>query len=176
MTVEGMVKVPPSKFATDLKKTVYNALVSELEGKTDANFGVILAVIDVDNIGEGKVMPGDGSIYYNATYKILTFKPELHEIVEGEVVDTVEFGAFVRIGPLDGLVHISQIMDDFVSYDSKNGIFSGKQTKRILKVGDKVRARIISISWREQNKIGLTMRQTGLGSLSWLEEEKKGKR
>ncbi len=176
MTVEGVVKVPPSKFTKNLKETVYSSLVDELEGKIDPNFGVILAVTEVEEIGEGKIMPGEGNIYYNAKFKILTFKPELHEVVEGEVVDAMEFGAFIRIGPLDGLVHISQMMNDFVSFDSKNNVFSGRQTKKILKVGDKVRARIISISWKEQNKIGLTMRQPGLGSLNWLEEEKKRKK
>jgi kumamolisin len=32
---------------------------------------------------------------------------------------------------------------------------------------------VISISWGERNKIGLTMRQPYLGSLTWIEEEKK---
>jgi DNA-directed RNA polymerase subunit E' len=100
----------------------------------------------------------------------------MHELVYGEVIDNTEFGSFVRIGPLDGLVHISQIMDDFVSYDSKNSVFLGKETKKTLKEGDKVRARIISISYAEQQKIGLTMRQPGLGNLIWLEEEKKKKK
>jgi DNA-directed RNA polymerase subunit E' len=36
----------------------------------------------------------------------------MQEIVEGEVVERVEFGAFVEIGPLDGLLHISQITDE----------------------------------------------------------------
>ena len=102
--------------------------------------------------------------------------PREHEIVEGEVVDITEFGAFVRAGALDGLVHVSQIMDDYVSYDEKNAQLVGKQTKKILKVGDPVRARIISISFKEQSKVGLTMRQPFLGSMKWVySEEKKEK-
>ena len=90
------------------------------------------------------------------------------------MIDNTEFGSFVRIGPMDGLIHISQLIDDFVSYDNKNSVFLGKETKRTLKEGDKVRARIIAVSFgKEENKIGLTMRQTGLGALQWLEEEKK---
>jgi DNA-directed RNA polymerase subunit E' len=80
------------------------------------------------------------------------------------------------MGPMDGLVHISQLMDDYVSYDGKNGLFLGKETKRTLKKGDKVRARIISISMNEQHKIGLTMRQIGLGSMNWIEEERRKKK
>jgi len=106
----------------------------------------------------------------------LTYKPELNELIYGDVIDNTEFGSFVRMGPLDGLVHISQLMDDYVSYDNKNSIFLGKESKRILKEGDRVRARIISVSYSEQQKIGLTMRQTGLGNLTWLEDEKKKKK
>ncbi len=99
--------------------------------------------------------------------------PKDREIVQGEIVDITEFGAFVRCGALDGLVHISQVMDDFVSYDEKNSQLVGKQSRKILKEGDKVKARIISISFKEQSKLGLTMRQPLLGNLKWLTEEPK---
>jgi DNA-directed RNA polymerase subunit E' len=60
---------------------------------------------------------------------------------------------------------------------SKDGVLSGKESKKIVKQGDRVRARIITISTKQiQNaKVGLTMRQPGLGKLEWLEEGKKGK-
>jgi len=77
---------------------------------------------------------------------------------------------------MDGLVHISQLMNDFVSYDSKNAVFIGKQTRKSLKEGDSVRARVISVSLAKQQKIGLTMRQPLLGSLTWIEEEKRKKK
>jgi DNA-directed RNA polymerase subunit E' len=48
----------------------------------------------------------------------------------------------------------------------------GKKTGRTVKVGDKCKARIIAVSYKDLNnpKIGLTMRQEGLGRLEWLEE------
>jgi DNA-directed RNA polymerase subunit E' len=66
-------------------------------------------------------------------------------------------------------------MDDFVSYDSKNSIFHGRESKRLLKEGDIVVSRVVSVSMdANQFKIGLTTRQPGLGALSWIEKEKKG--
>jgi DNA-directed RNA polymerase subunit E' len=176
LTVKDRVKVPPEKFGLPLKDSVKAALEEEMESKIDPSLGVVLAVISVEEVGEGKILPEDPCVHYETVFKILVYKPELHELIAGEVVDNAEFGAFIRVGPLDGLVHISQIMDDFVSYDNKNSIFVGKQTRKTLKEGDKVRARIISVSWAEQHKIGLTMRQAGLGNLIWLEEEKKKKK
>ncbi|MBI5880545.1 DNA-directed RNA polymerase [archaeon] len=65
---------------------------------------------------------------------------------------------------------------------SKEKVLSGKDSKRTLKVGDRCRARIIAVSFKDVGnpKLGLTMRQEFLGKLEWLEEEttspKKGKK
>jgi len=51
---------------------------------------------------------------------------------------------------------------------------SGKSTKRVLKKGDNCIARIVAISYKgDSPKIGLTMRQPGLGRVEWIEEDKK---
>ena len=179
VTVEDEISVPPTKLDLNVEESVKESIEERFEGKIDYDIGVVLAVTDIDKVGEGRVMPGDPSVHYPVTFKLLTWMPRDHEIVEGEVVDITEFGAFVRCGALDGLVHVSQIMDDFVSYDEKNSQLTGKQTKKILKEGDAVRARIISVSFKEQSKLGLTMRQPFLGAFRWLSEpveEKKEKR
>lgn len=78
---------------------------------------------------------------------------------------------------MDGLVHISQLMDDYVVYDERNKQFVGKEKKYLLKIGDAVRARIITVSPKSrvirENRIGLTMRQPGLGKFEWIEKEKR---
>lgn len=179
VTVEDEIGVPPVKFNMDLNTSVQESISEKVEGKIDNEIGIVLSVVDIDDVGEGKILPGDPSIHYPVKFKILTWMPKNHEIVEGEIVDITEFGAFIRVGGFDGLIHISQVMDDFVSYDEKNTQLSGKQSRRILKEGDGARARIISISFKDTNKIGLTMRQPYLGSLKWsdakAEESKEPK-
>jgi DNA-directed RNA polymerase subunit E' len=173
VTAEDEIAVPPTKLGSDVKKSVKESIEEGFEGKIDNSVGVVLAVTEIDEIREGMIVPGNPSVIYPVKFKLLTWMPKEHEIVEGEVVDITEFGAFVRCGALDGLVHVSQVMDDFVSYDEKNSQLVGKQTRRVLKEGDKVRARIISVSFTEQSKLGLTMRQPFLGNVKWLTEETK---
>lgn len=173
VTLEDEILVPPTKFAIKLEDAVKESIAEKFEGKIYTELGAVLAVTDVDGVGEGKILPGDASVHYTVKFKALTWMPKEHEIVEGSVVDITEFGAFVRAGALDGLVHVSQIMDDFVSYDEKNAQLFGKQSKRILKEGDAVRARIISISFKEQSKVGMTMRQPHLGSFKWMADAAK---
>ncbi|MFQ6020901.1 MAG: DNA-directed RNA polymerase [Candidatus Aenigmatarchaeota archaeon] len=173
VTLEDEIAVPPIKFNLKVEDAIKESIEEKYEGRIDTEIGVILAVKEINDIGEGRVLPGDPSIHYPVKFKVLTWMPKEHEIVEGQVVDITEFGAFVRAGALDGLVHVSQIMDDYVSYDEKNAQLVGKQSHRILKEGDKVRARIISISFKEQSKLGLTMRQPLLGAIRWMEQKEK---
>jgi DNA-directed RNA polymerase subunit E' len=104
----------------------------------------------------------------------MTFFPVIQEIVEGDVVEIADFGAFLRIGPVDALLHVSQLMDDYISYDEKQGVLQGKETKRKLASGDQVRVRITAVSLGRagsSGKIGVTARQPFLGKLEWIKED-----
>ncbi|HDS45349.1 MAG TPA: DNA-directed RNA polymerase [Methanomicrobia archaeon] len=172
-----VVRVPPERLGDDLDGVVTEMLQDKLEGRLDKKVGMFIAILDVVDIKEGRIMIGDAGVYYETVFDALVFRPKMQEIVEGEVVEIVEFGAFVEIGPLDGLLHISQITDEYISYDEKNAKLVTKETSRTLGEGDRLRARIVAISLNErdpsESKIGLTMRQPGLGKLEWLEEERQ---
>jgi len=173
LSVEDKIRVPPLKFDLSLEEAVKSSLEERWTGLIQRDVGVILAMVAVDNVGEGKILPGDGAIHYPVKFKMLVYKPELHELVKGNIIDVTEFGVFIRLGPLDGMVHVSQLMDDFVSYDQKRAVFVGRDSKRIMKEGDSVVARIISVSVdNNQYKIGLTTRQTGLGVVGWPKYER----
>ncbi|WP_461865469.1 DNA-directed RNA polymerase [Thermococcus sp.] len=177
LTVKDVVRIPPRMFQIKPEEAAKIILRETYEGVYDRDDGVILAVLNVREITDGVIVPGDGATYHEAIFDVLVWKPEMHEVVEGEVVDVAPYGAFIRIGPMDGLVHISQLMDDYVVFDEKNKQFIGKEKHHILKLGDEVRARIIAISVKSriirENKIGLTMRQPGLGKPDWIEKEKR---
>ena len=179
LTVEDIVRIPPEKFGNPIDKVAREQIKMKYENIVDQGLGYVILVVDVDVEATGKILPGDGSTYHKATFKLLTFYPEMHEVVEGEVVEVTDFGAFVRIGPEDALLHVSQIMDDFITYDEKHGVLSGKETRRNIGKGNLVRARIIAVSFPRGGaggKIGVTMRQPFLGRLEWIEEDVKRSR
>ena len=67
--------------------------------------------------------------------------------LNGTVRNVIDFGAFVDIGVhQDGLVHISQICDKYIKHPSE-----------VLKVGDVVKVKILSVDVNK-NRISLTMR------------------
>jgi len=175
--IKDNIRVDPRLLNLPLEKAIYQTLKENYEGKIDSKEAKIyIAILDIESIGEGVIIPGDGGIYYDVTFKALSYSPKISEIVEGIVEKNEEFGSFVRIGPIIGLVHKTQLMDDYVSFSSQ-GVFQGKTTKFTLKPGDEVRARIIAVSTKEGRdiRVGLTMRQVGLGALDWLRKMKEEK-
>ena len=179
-TKEDVIRIPPNRLGEPFENLSSELTRGSFEGKVDSSAGYTLIVRKVNVIGDGRIVHGDGAVYQRVKFQALIYKPLLHEIVEGTVCEVMKFGAFIRFGPLDGLLHISQIMDDRIDVDLENRRFLGKDTKRDLRLGDPVRARIVSLSINErsprESKIGLTMRQPGLGKLEWIAEDKKEKK
>jgi len=175
--IEDTVRIPPKLFAEDMQKVVEDIVHKTFEGKYRKNHGVIVVTDNIEPIGEGIIVHGDGALYQKVRFDALVFMPMLQEVVDGLVCEIVEFGAFCHIGPLDALIHMSQIMNDYIEVDVDNERLIGKETKRVLTVGSKVRSRIVAVSMNEisprESKIGLTMRQPALGAHEWIEEDRK---
>ncbi|MGN6623441.1 MAG: DNA-directed RNA polymerase, partial [Candidatus Nitrosocosmicus sp.] len=159
-----------------LKLTAIGILKEKYESMVNAELGYVILIIDAEANSTGKVIAGDGATYHKVNFTALTFYPKLHEVVEGEVVEITDFGAFVRIGPTDALLHLSQITDDYLKSDVKQGIILSNQSEKTLRIGSRIRARITAISLGKSTsmgKIGITCRQPFLGALDWIEREIK---
>ena len=172
-----VVRIPPERLGPELESVLTELAQQQFEGKLVDGQSLAVTIRDVRPIGEGHIIHGDGGVYQEVEYQALLFRPEIQEVVEGSVVEIRKFGAFVRFGPLDGLLHVSQIMDDRVNIDEHNQRLVGIESKKDLKVGYKVRARVVSLSLSEisprDSRIGLTMRQPALGRLEWIQEAHK---
>jgi len=169
--LKDKIRVPPVLFKEKLSDAIEQVIKNEYEGMLTKEAGVLLMLNSISEIGEGMIIPEDGAVYYETVFDMLAWEPQMHEVVEGRVSEIREFGVFVRIGPIDGLVHVSQAMDDFVNYTG--GALVGKQTGIKIKVGSEVRGRVIAISMKskESAKIGLTLRQPGLGKIELIKKE-----
>ena len=134
--------------------------------------GIFIAVTGVQRVGEGEIIYSDGGVYYDVDFEAVVLRLALQEVIEGIVVETTSFGAFISLGPIYAMLHMSQISDEYIDYDEKNSRLVCKDSGRTLGVGDTVRARVVALSLNErdprESKIGLTMRQPGLGNLAWI--------
>jgi DNA-directed RNA polymerase subunit E' len=174
---EDVVRIPPERLGEDIDVVAKELTRATLEGRIGPDKALTLIASNIERLDEGRIVHGDGAVYQRVRYDAVVFSPALQEVVDGLVVEILRFGAFVRFGPLDGLLHISQVMDDRVDVDEENQRLIGKDSKRDVRLGDRVRARIVAVSLNEraprESKIGLTMRQAALGKHDWIEEDRR---
>jgi DNA-directed RNA polymerase subunit E' len=175
LTCKDRVRLPAQYFSMKLEDALTQILREKYERRIDREAGVVLAVWNSKAAGDGVVIPGDNAAYYDVQFDVLAYQPQVNEIVESEVAELVEFGAFLALGPMEGLVHLSQIANDFLTYNKKTVSFTGRESKKSLKKSDHVYAKISTVSMKgsiPETKIGLTMRPDGLGKEEWLTAKK----
>ncbi len=165
------VRVPPKYFGLPVQQAIIAQLKDKFESFISKTLGIVIDVIDVYTNSEGIIIPGDGAAFYEVEFEVLVFRLELQEVVNGKILDVADFGAFMNIGPVEGMIHVSQAMDDFVSV--ADGVLQGRDSNRALKRDDLCRARVIAVSFKDvfNPKFGLTMRQPGMGKLEWLKAD-----
>ena len=175
-TLVDVVRIPPSLFGVNLKNAAIEILKSKYESMINAELGYIVMILTAKVEPMGKMIPGDGGTFHKVEFDALTFYPMMQEIVNGELVDITDFGAFVRIGPTDALLHLSQVMDDYLKSDVASGMIIANQSGKTLKVGSTIRTRITAVSLGKaatMGKIGITCRQPFLGADEWIAEQIK---
>src|SRR5204862_986067 len=82
------------------------------------------------------------------------------DVVEGVITGVIDFGAFVNVEGIEGLVHISEISWERV-----------EDPKKYVKVGDSIKAKIIAI---DKDRLSLSMKQ--MNEDPWLSEVKQFKK
>ncbi|HLA21985.1 MAG TPA: DNA-directed RNA polymerase [Nitrosopumilaceae archaeon] len=174
-TLTDVVRIPPKLFGESLKKASITILREKYESMINPELGYVIMILDTKVDKMGKIVSGDGGTYHKVEFSALTFYPKLQEIVRGEIVEITDFGAFVRIGATDALLHLSQVMDDYLKSDVKSGMILANQSGRTLKIGSTLRARVTAVSLGKTAamKIGITCRQPFLGADEWIVEEIK---
>ncbi|NCN52926.1 polyribonucleotide nucleotidyltransferase [Candidatus Wolfebacteria bacterium] len=103
--------------------------------------------IDIEDSGSVAITADSKEKAEKALNRVLQIVKEYQvgDIVEGNIVKILEFGAILDFGGKDGMIHVSELKDGFV-----------KKVEDIVKLGDFVRAKIIKI---EKGKIGLSIKQ-----------------
>ena len=118
---------------------VINGLIEkyQLSGiDIDEDGGVFVSGVNLENVERAV-----------AEIKGIAREFKVGEVVEGNVIKTLEFGAIVDLGGgKDGMIHVSELKPGFV-----------KKVEDVVKVGDFVRAKIISVD--DDGRIRMSIKQ-----------------
>ncbi|MDR7869980.1 MAG: bifunctional 4-hydroxy-3-methylbut-2-enyl diphosphate reductase/30S ribosomal protein S1 [Tissierellaceae bacterium] len=122
--------------------------VSDLESFKGQTFEVIIIDFDKEKrrlvLSRKAIEKDELKIKRDAVWASL----EENKIIEGTVQRITDFGAFVDLGGVDGLIHISDLSWHRVKHPSE-----------VVKPGDKVEVQVLSFD-KEKNRISLGLKQT----------------
>ena len=114
---EDMVRIPPDRLGEDLEKVTMELARQAFEGHMGPDQKLVVLITSLELNGDSRVVHGDGAVYQPVRIQMLLFDIRIQEVIEGLIDQVTEYGAFVRFGPLDGLLHVSQIQDDHINVD-----------------------------------------------------------
>ncbi|MCS7122346.1 MAG: DNA-directed RNA polymerase [Candidatus Micrarchaeota archaeon] len=172
---EEYVKIPSHMLNMNKDEAVREVLLNQYKNKYFETFGLVLDIIDVNVESENVIMINDPKIYFKTRFKLLSFTLDRKEVFLGIVREITDFGAFVLIGPFEGLLNISQISDEKWIFNKEKKRYENTDKTKTLEIGDLVYVKVSSITMKEgpaKAKISLTCRSAGLGNLKWIEQAK----
>ncbi len=107
-------------------------------------------VIELDRARNNVVLSRRAHLEEALAEERTEFLDNLHEgeIRDGTVSSVVNFGAFVDLGGMDGLVHVSELSWQHVNHPSE-----------LVRVGDEVKVKVLEVD-RDRERISLSIRQT----------------
>ncbi|MBP0724223.1 30S ribosomal protein S1 [Bacillus sp. RG28] len=135
--------------------------VEDLSSYKGTTFEVLVEEIDREKnrviLSHKAVEIKETEVQRKAAFSSLT----VGQIIEGKVERITNFGAFVNVGGVDGLVHVSQLSHKRVENPAE-----------IVSVGDLVKVQIISID-EKTNRLALSMKSVQPGPWDELKEDVK---
>ena len=109
---EDTIRIPAEymRRGASLDQHIDRLAMTAFEGRFDEQNRFVLVTSNHEPLGRGRIIHGDGAIYQKVRFDAIVFCMEDYEVVDGAVTEINEFGAFVRIGPMEALLHKSQIL------------------------------------------------------------------
>ncbi len=118
---------------------------------------MLVQILDADQKGNKLIFSEKEAVKDGLTERLTNMK--VGDIVSGKVTGIVDFGAFVNVDGIEGLVHISEVSWEHIA-----------EVKDRLHIGDEVKAKIIGI---DKDRLSLSIKQTTPDP--WLDEDAKFK-
>ena len=124
-------------------RLLYNYI--ELKGKVIYSYGDLQKICEHISLTERNAV--DAERYSTKMMQIEFMKNHIGEEFEGMISGIVHFGLFVKLKKTlaEGLIRLRDLEGDFYVYDEKNYSVIGKQTKKIFRLGDKIKVKLVRV-------------------------------
>ena len=147
--LSDLVKIQPHEFGTPRKEAIVKNINKKYSNRVIPNLGLAICVWDLVSVDDGRLKPGDGSIYINVKFRMSVFKPFVGEVMEGWIEESTENGLKIKTSffneifvPKDLLFENSRFDPVEKSWVWKPYLTDDDDTLLYLDLNEKIRFRI----------------------------------
>eukprot|EP00039_Didymoeca_costata_P027576 m.18700 g.18700 ORF g.18700 m.18700 type:complete len:172 (+) comp6383_c0_seq2:188-703(+) len=141
--LEEEILVHPKHFGRDLKRAIKDQLYTKVEGKVNGQYGHIISVVSVEEIGECEIVPGRGHVICTVKYKAIAYMPFPGEVVDGVVKLCMEAGIFVQVGPQQ--IFIFKNFMPHMTFDGNVPCYRSENEDEQIRADDGIRLEIVHV-------------------------------
>jgi ribonuclease R len=151
----GLAKAKYTHFTSPIRRyadlVVHRALFQSSHGPTHSLKETAEHISDTErNSADAERDSKDVKMYAFLKGQLESANPPVYPAL---VIDVRNFGFFVDVPGLamSGLVHLSSVTDDFYHFDEARGELTGRRSRRVIRLGDKVQVQIAKVdSFKKQ--------------------------
>merc|ERR1712070_164464 len=163
------VEMSPKDFHKKMRNNLVQQLIRSVEGTFHGDYGFIVCVTEVENIGKGKIRDDVPEVSFPVEYRAIVFRPFKNEVLDGVVAQVDQMGCFVQIGPLSVFLSQHNIPSDY-SLDTNHqphwAFVHRDDDNTKITVDSEIRLKLVGVrvELTEMNAIG-TINENYLGPL-----------
>ena len=147
MDMKHDVQLHPRYFGAGLLDTVRKKLFKEVEGTCSGKLGFIVAITNLDSIGDGLIQTGTGFVNFPIKYRAIVFRPFKGEVLDAVVTQINKVGIFAEIGPLSCFISRHSIPID-MEFDGQANppCYKTKHDETtVINQDDEIRVKIVGV-------------------------------
>ena len=101
------IHIEPHLLICNTNRIIKDKLWEMMKSHCSGEYGFVLQLKSIDQIGMGAVDTANGNIIYPVNFTIIAFKPNIDDVVQAMVTEVTKSGFFCMLGPLE--IYVPQI-------------------------------------------------------------------
>lgn len=135
----------PRYFGPQIHDIIREKLYREVEGTCLGQYGYIITITCIDDIGAGVLYAEGGMARYEVKYKAIVFRPFKGEVLEAVVKQVNKIGIFVEIGAVTCFINRHSIPSHYEFHGEVPACYKSEGDEPSISVEEKIRVKVIGV-------------------------------
>jgi len=149
--IERRICLEPKYLNKNYKEYLFNVLCDQTLFECTNEFGYILKINKITSIKNHEISRSGSEIVFLIQFEADILKPEVNDIMEGEICMIYKYGIFIIILNKQKMLIPSNLLKNY-TFDEVNNVFiHSNDNNIIIKKGDIIKAKVVAVQFNKQH-------------------------